>query len=118
MRILNLVPAAAWTAVILFLLLSESSGLPKFWWLDFPFSDKVVHAVIFAVGSILLVHGLRSLQWKMTVLAVACWALVVGSATEYYQHCCLKTRTGEWPDLLADVAGALLPLIVRSIQKA
>lgn len=98
--------------MILVLLLSEESGLPKFWWLQFPFSDKLIHAGIFAVGSLLLIYGLQWAKQTTISLTVICWALPLALFTEYYQHCCVAGRSGEWPDLLADVVGAALPLLL------
>lgn len=98
------------------LLLSESSGLPRFWWLDFPFSDKLIHAAVFGVGSGLLVLGLMNSTRNVIWGVIAVWALGVGAFTEYYQHCCLHTRTGEMADLLSDLAGACLPPLLLTLR--
>lgn len=114
MGVLRILPAAVWTAIILKLLLSESEGLPKFPWLDFPNADKLLHAGVFAVGSALILIALRAERMsgslRPKVLAVAVWAIVLGSLTEAVQHCCVDTRSGEWADLMADLAGAALPV--------
>lgn len=115
-RILRLMPSVVWTCLIFRLMLSESSGLPRFWWLDFPYSDKLVHAGVFGVGSALIVLGLmkssKSVLWTVIVM----WALGVGAFTEYYQHCCLHTRTGEMADLLSDLVGACLPPLLLTLR--
>jgi len=117
-RFLKFLPAVVWTALMLRLLLVEASGLPKFWWLQFPFSDKLVHAGVFAVGSLLLIYALQTAKRTVISAAVACWALTLALSTEYYQHCCVASRTGEWADLLADVVGAALPLLLFKYWRA
>jgi VanZ family protein len=117
-RILKFLPAIVWTAVILVLLLSEASGLPKFWWLQFPFSDKLIHAGVFAIGSLLLVYAMQTFKDTVVAISVASWALTLALSTEYYQHCCVASRTGEWADLLADVVGAALPLLLFKYWRA
>jgi len=116
MRALHYIPAALWTAVIFWLLTKEAEGLPTLWWLQFPHSDKAVHAALFGIGGILLslAAGDRGRSWAMVVA----WAIAVGSATEYLQHCCVDSRSGELADLLADVVGALASLIVVRTWRA
>lgn len=116
-RVLRLLPAAVWTAVIFYLLLKESNGLPRFWWLQFAHSDKLIHAGLFAVGSLLLLFGLRWPGGRKALSAAAVWALTIGIISEYAQHCCVETRTGELTDLVADLTGAVMvPIAMRLLR--
>lgn len=114
MRQVRFIPAAIWTAVILGLLISPDDGLPRFPWLDFPHADKLIHATLFAIGSVLWVTGFgkRTImeQPQKVSMSVILWILSMGSLTEYLQHCCVPSRSGDLIDLLADVAGGLIPL--------
>lgn len=95
------------------LLLSESSGLPRLWWLDFPFSDKVLHAGIFGVNTLLLLYALRNAmpQWFRLAGLILLWTLVFGASTELMQYYFIETRSGDVLDLLADMVGGTLPLV-------
>jgi hypothetical protein len=104
------VPALLWTVVILWLLLREPSGFPKIWWLDFVHSDKLVHAGLFALGAGLLTWALGCIRTGWAVVLM--WAVMLGSATELLQHCCVPGRTGELSDLLADMLGAMVSFVL------
>jgi len=120
MRSVRFIPAVIWTALMLKLLLSESSGLPRLWWLNFPFSDKVMHAGIFGVNSLLLLYALRHSvpQWHRLAGLILLWTVVFGASTELAQHCCVESRTGDVFDLLADLVGGVLPLIFFQMKFA
>jgi len=104
------VPALLWTVVILWLLLMEPSGFPKIWWLDFVHSDKLVHAGLFALGAGLLTWAWDGIRHGWAVVLM--WAVMLGSATEMLQHCCVSGRTGEVADLLADMLGAMVSFVL------
>jgi VanZ family protein len=116
MRALNYIPALLWTAVIFWLLTKDAEGLPSLWWLKFPHSDKAVHAMLFGIGGVLLslAADYRRRNWAVVIA----WAITVGAATEYIQHCCVDSRNGDLADLLADVVGALASLIVVSTWRS
>jgi len=118
---LRFVPALAWTIVILKLLLSESSGIPRFWWLDFPNADKLIHLGLFGVNAVLVMFALdgnsKSRIKIYPVGLVLLWTLILGAGTEIAQHFFLVTRSGNLLDLLADLAGGALPLLWISLRK-
>ena len=116
MRALHFIPALLWTVVIFWLLTKEAEGFPTLWWLKFSHSDKVVHAGLFGFGGMLLSLAVGSRRWGWTV--VMAWAMAVGAATEYLQYCCVDSRNGELIDLLADLAGALVSMIVVQLWNA
>lgn len=115
MRALRCIPIILWTVLILWLLTKDSFSLPKIWWLEFPHSDKLIHAGLFAVGGMLLAFAIGSL--RSAWFAVILWAVVLGGGTEYLQHCCVIGRSGELADIVADVIGAVSSLIIVRIWR-
>ncbi len=99
MRVLRVVPAATWAAFVWWL--SSSSDPPGSGLLDLPNLDKVAHAGLFFVQSVLL--RLAGLPWVPTLLVAA----GLGVADELHQAA-VPGRTPQLADLAADVAGAVL----------
>jgi VanZ family protein len=95
------------------LLLTDVSGLPRFWWLQFPHSDKLVHATMFGVLSVLVLLAIwaTSLKPLSVISIVALWAIALAVVTELVQHCCIPSRAGEAADLAADLIGAAIPIL-------
>ena len=71
-----------------------------------PHLDKVVHAGVF--GLLVVTGVLRSGHPRAVVLAAAGYAVL----SEVVQHVALPGRTGDPTDVVADVTGALLGLLV------
>jgi len=71
-----------------------------------PHLDKVVHASVF--GLLVVTGVLRFGRPRAAVLAAAAYAVL----SEVVQHVALPGRTGDPTDVVADVCGALLGLLV------
>ena len=103
-----------WALLILKLLLTQSSKLPKFPFLfSIPHFDKIIHAILFGVWMTTLLwasarHFKNRKGWKISMVLV----LVMGAATELIQEFAVISRQGSALDLAADLAGALLALAV------
>ncbi len=103
--------SAAWALLIEAMILWPSPPeMPQGWtilWLDFIKLDKLVHAGLFAVLSVLLVRVLvveARPAWLALLLAVA-----FAAVTEVQQHF-IPSRSMELGDFLADAGGAALGL--------
>lgn len=102
-RIAARVALVAVVVAIGWLSLAPSSGVPP----TFGISDKVLHAVGYAVfGALAVLAGLR--VWAAILAAMA-----LGLVLEVLQGLG-GYRTFEWVDLVADVAGAAVGALVAS----
>ncbi|MFT4680581.1 MAG: VanZ family protein [Flavobacteriales bacterium] len=112
--ILNLGPSIVWALLILKLLLTQSSELPRFPILfSIPHFDKIVHSILFGIWmATLLWASVRHFQstngWKIALILV----LVLGAGTELLQEFSVISREGSVLDLAADFGGALLALAI------
>ncbi|MGB0367974.1 MAG: VanZ family protein [Flavobacteriales bacterium] len=102
---MNLILAVFWTAFIVYGLLSEPSGIPRFPWLAKPGMDKVIHAVLFGVEAGLIALSLPS-SGKKLVLYNLLWCFLLGGFLEVAQYYWVDGRNGDVLDLIADMAGA------------
>ncbi len=99
---------------------SDTADLPA-WWpriLHFQALDKVIHFLLFAVASALVVRSFRRLARLprpalLAFLAVAAY----GGVTEVGQHV-LTDRQGELADVGADVVGAGVGVAVMAAARA
>ena len=69
-RYMSLILAVLWTAFIVYGLLSEPSGTPRFPWLVKPGVDKVIHAILFGVEAGLLGLAFQNTLNKLLVVSV------------------------------------------------
>jgi VanZ family protein len=107
-----MIPAVLWTAFIVYALLSEPSAIPKYPWLKFPGVDKLIHALLFGIESILLVWAIKNRPARFTVQIAAVWSIILGGGSELLQYYCVEGRSGDLFDLAADLFGGLLGAIV------
>lgn len=99
------VAAVGWAALI-FWLSAQPAGSGKFDWLDLPGLDKVAHAVVFGILTVLCAQALGSLgQVRSLVLAVVI-ASVYGVTDELHQRS-VAGRDADILDWIADTAGAI-----------
>lgn len=110
-----------WLLVIIVLTLiplSNPSGIERFphWF------DKIVHFVLFAVFSVLLMSDfikdkkVTSGQLLITVIVFTA-GFIIGITTELTQHFLIRSRTGSVYDLIADMAGQVTGIIVYKMLK-
>ncbi|MFC2175641.1 VanZ family protein [Bacteroidota bacterium] len=101
-------PILLWTAFIIYALVSEPSGLPKYRWLDFPGADKLIHAVLFLVEIVAWGWVFRfNLTFKWVLIGLL-GCLALGGGLEIIQHKWIDGREGDSLDLLADMIGAIM----------
>ena len=119
------IPAGVVAIAIALLSLWEHPTLPP---LVLRWSDKTWHTLMYVVQAVALLLPVAALGgarcegvWKRYVWS---WLLTVGygGLMEVLQATCTRTRTGDWIDLVADIVGAsiglILVVIYRALQKA
>src|SRR5262249_7901075 len=110
-------PAVVWTLLILVLCWTPSDWLPlkesqgEEW--EIPYSDKVIHAGLFAVFAFLWLNALRGERPKYAQVGLAGLALAVVS--ELGQKIPILKRDGEIADGLADFAGVVAGLLLFTL---
>jgi VanZ family protein len=111
MRFKYLLPALIWTVIIMVLISIPGSTFPRTSLFHIPHFDKLVHAGIFAVFTLLVNYGMYMQDdsfFKRNHYTISLSAGVIfGVLTEWFQLHYVPGRSGEWPDLLADLLGAV-----------
>ena len=104
--------AGLWAVAVLVLTLMPGRDVPAWPWAERVQLDKIVHAFLFGMQSLLLGMALASLgKWRSRIgpLAVAAVvAIAFGGMIELLQEGMGEGRHGDVLDLLADAAGALI----------
>jgi VanZ family protein len=95
--------AIGWAFFILLLCSIPASNLPKAPLI--PHLDKVVHVILFAIQLYLLY------TFKLNKIILLLLCISYGAAIEYYQLYCIKGRSFDVWDIVADACGALLIFI-------
>lgn len=102
-------PPAVWAAGIFALSsLSHPPAPPRF-----PFNDKVVHFLLYAVLALLIHRAfLRGAGWEK---GAACWAAFLLAAgygiTDEFHQWFVPNRSVEWTDWIADALGAAMAFL-------
>jgi VanZ family protein len=98
---------AAAVSVLLWLCLSPAGALPK----PTALGDKAEHAIGWAV-----LTAVGIMLFPRRRLRVAGFALVLGVAVEVLQGVMRLGRQSDWRDLLADVAGVAVVILIASAR--
>ena len=110
--------AVFWTAFIVYGLLSEPSGIPRFPWLVKPGVDKVIHAILFGVEASLLTLAIPNTTNTWISIYTLIWCFVLGGFLEVVQYYWVFGRTGDVIDLVADMVGAFVGIwIIKFILR-
>jgi glycopeptide antibiotics resistance protein len=98
----------AWTGIIFYLCLAESSNLPK---IAFPLKDKIVHFLFYFIFVFLFAVSLK--ERKIIFLrGILIFAILLGLLIEFMQEMCTKSRSFDWFDVLSNAFGAGLGFFV------
>jgi len=111
---MQVILAVLWTAFIVFGLLSEPSGIPRFKWLTIEGVDKLIHAILFLVEAALLTLVFAKPSTLRVGLLILAWCVFLGGILELIQHYWVNGRSGDWVDLLADTLGAVIGFAIIS----
>jgi glycopeptide antibiotics resistance protein len=108
MHFLRYVPAIAWSLLLLYLSISPESGLPKLFFLQFPYSDKVLHLIFYAIFSILAAFSQK--PGRRAYLTVFAIVFGFGCLIEASQQWVFTWRKGEILDIVANFTGTVAGL--------
>lgn len=111
------IPASLWFLLILVGSLIPSNNIP-----DIQFSDKLIHVIFYAIFAFLLFLAVDQ-QNKKTNTLVSRWKSVLligvsaGAVVELIQMSLTESRSGEWLDVIANILGMLIALIIAEKLK-
>lgn len=106
-----------WACIILFLSSIPSNDLPDFsFWTLFSF-DKFVHAGMYGVLSFQVMKACVRQFANKSLRYNAVWVTLVigtvyGGLIELFQEYVLTDRSGDWMDLIANIVGTILGIIL------
>ena len=117
MRIKYFIRSFIWANLILVVCLLPKSNVPKVQLINIPHFDKWVHGGMFLILTVLLLIDFSRLskfseQKKTYFVSVFCISVLHGGFIELLQAYFSPTRSGDWFDWLADIAGVLLGIFL------
>jgi VanZ family protein len=112
--------ASALLGCTTWLLVLPGSVFPKEDWLDKVYADKWIH--IFLMGALSLLwmlaiadSGTAGLTRKLLIIAI--FVTCYGLGMEFVQKYLVVNRSFDMGDVVADAAGAFLPLVIMRLQR-
>jgi VanZ family protein len=109
MKILHFWKPVLWLIIILILSLIPGNRLPGI--PLFPHIDKAVHAVMYFGLTLLLVRPLSYLRLRRPYAWALLICLTIGILVEISQEYMAVNRSGNWPDVAANLTGTLLGIL-------
>ncbi len=104
-----------WCLIMAYALFTPASKLPRFVFLKFPQSDKLIHISLFMLLEFLLLFetklSVAELKSKR-ILLISTSAIIYGGLSEIIQLLFINGRSGSWFDFLADCVGIGLALLI------
>lgn len=87
--------------------------LPSIWWLELLSFDKVVHAGVFAILTILIIRNVEALNsgtlfFKYRIAIAIVVGAMYGGALEIMQGTCIEGRSADIYDFIADTVGCFI----------
>lgn len=106
--------AIAWTLLITFLSLISLEGAPK---LGFSFADKLVHGIVYFIFAIVWFFSFskgitNGFFRKNAVIASTIFAILYGISVEIMQETLVSNRQGDWKDVIANIVGTILAILL------
>ncbi len=99
--------------IIVYLSLANSHTFDKVSFLDFPYTDKLVHfSMYFGFMSAIIFENRNKIRSKGHLFLVAIIPLSFGILMEILQALITLTRSGSFYDVLANMAGILVSLLI------
>jgi len=105
--------ALLWAMLIFILCMIPGSDLPKISWLENFGFDKFIHAGLFFVLALLLVHGfLKQEKIRSAKIITLIICFVYGGLLELLQGALFVERTADVYDFIANSLGSVLGLLL------
>jgi VanZ family protein len=103
--------------ITVYLFTLPKTSLQRFYWITIPHFDKLVHVFIFFLLFYLFTHFLRTIiQSKSSALIISLVFLsAYGITIEFIQEKFIVGRSFELEDIIADLSGCLLGLMITFI---
>ena len=111
-----------WMFVILFLSFLPGKAFEKITLFDFSYQDLIVHFIMYAVFTVLLIkelsskksaHPLKKAGWIIPLLACA----VLGVVTEIVQYLWIAGRSGSLSDFILNICGSGAAILICRIPR-
>jgi VanZ family protein len=106
--------ALLWNALILLASLMPTDGLSDSRWMEFPYLDKIVHFLMYAILTMLILrenHVFKGKYRQINVLTISfAYVFLMGFFIEILQNSFFIGRNFDIFDVLANVTGALVAL--------
>jgi VanZ family protein len=115
LKIRYFLPAIIWVIIIFIVISIPAGNMPKSDLFKIPNFDKMVHAILFFVFTLLLNFGFikqngrlkRFNYWVSLFIGIA-----YGAFTEIFQHLYISGRFGEFWDFVANLTGVIAAILV------
>lgn len=109
-----------WTLLIFVLCATPGQYIPTASWLELLSADKLVHASVFFVLTLLwLLVALKYKQTKTTAFVYFFLCVLYGGALEIMQALVFSNRSADWYDMIANAFGCVLALLLfRKIRNS
>lgn len=106
--------AIGWTIIITTLSLVSLEGAPKF---GFSFADKIAHGLVYFGFAIVWFFSFskgitNKFFQKNAIIASAIFAIIYGICVEIMQETLVSNRQGDWQDVVANIIGTILAILL------
>ena len=109
--------AIVWTIIIIFLSSMSSDSFNKINILNIYHIDKIAHMGMYFIQSILFLAAffdfyyrpINYIRYRINSLIIA---IITGSLIEIMQNWFIINRSGDWLDLIANIAGSFLAILL------
>ena len=115
-NVARFIPVGIWLVLITYLSLVSGSYLRNSWIGSIPNKDKLFHFGVYFVTSVLMMYGLQrqSSRFLKKGIVTVTFCLVWGGTLECLQGAMAKGRHFEVFDIIANIIGALVGVVVFS----
>jgi len=105
--------AILWAFIIFVLCATPGQYIPSASWLDLLSIDKLIHASIFFILTMLfLITAIKKNQSNSKVFGYVTICIAYGSVLEWMQATFFINRSADWQDIIANSVGCLIALFL------
>lgn len=121
MKYRYLLPALIWFLTILWIISIPGGNVPKLSFFNFPHIDKLIHAFVFGVFTLLLSYGFYKQKYLILARYPYTFSIIIGVIysllTEWIQFRFVSGRSGELLDVIADLVGCIAGIFLFDFLK-